>query len=312
MDGNIYNLRNISITGDLGSGKSTVANELCKKLNLEYFSTGLLQRELAQKRGLNTLELNYVSEKDSNIDDYIDQYLKDINVNIEKSYVLDSRLAWFFVNNSFKIYLTVIPEIAAKRVIDDQCRQNEPKAKNIEERIFTLLERQKIENRRFKSLYNVDCRDFNNYNLVIDTSYASIDDIVNLIISIYQDHLKGIKHNKIWLSPQILYPTQDIRTLANDTAKKINKQIQDNGFDENYPIEIASSQRVLYIWNGHKRVSASIQNNVTLLPVVLLATDNEEIHRGHTANTFAESSTPNKFIYDWEDMHNFEFYKHSF
>jgi cytidylate kinase len=310
MAGNVYNIKNISITGDLGSGKSTVAKKLSQKLNLEYFSTGSLQRKLAQERGVDTLELNYISEKDTNIDDYIDQYLKDINVDVEKNYILDSRLAWFFVDKSFKIYLTIVPEIAAKRVLNDHNRQNEPEAHTLEERIYTLLERQRIENRRFKSIYNVDCRDFNNYNLIIDTSYASVDEIVELIVTIYKDYLQGKKHKKMWVSPQILYPTQDIRSLASDNAKLLSMQIKNAGFDENYAVDTISVDGALYIWDGHKRVSASIQNGISFVPTTLLASDSEEIHKGHTAKMFVDSIPPNKFVYDWEDMHNFEFYKH--
>lgn len=310
MDGNVYNTKNISITGDLGSGKSTIAKILCQRLNLDYFSTGLLQRKLAQERGVDTLELNYISEKDTNIDDYIDQYLKDINKDLQKNYVLDSRLAWFFVNKSFKIYLTVVPEIAATRVINDHDRQNEPDAKSLEERVFTLLERQRIENRRFKSIYNADCRNLNNYDLIIDTSCVSIDDIVDFIVSVYKDYLQGIRHNYMWVSPRVLYPTQDIRSLASEEAKDLIKKIKDVGFDENHPIDIISVERSMYIWNGHKRVSSAIQNGITLIPVRLLASDDEEIYKGHSAKTFVESIPPNKYIYDWEDMHNFDFYKH--
>ena len=78
----------ISITGDLGSGKSTVAKELCHILNYKYLSTGLLQRELGQERGMNTLEFNKFTDDNKEIDDYIDQSLKDVN-NQEEPYVLD-------------------------------------------------------------------------------------------------------------------------------------------------------------------------------------------------------------------------------
>ena len=55
----------ISITGDLGSGKTTVAKLLCAKLGYSYFSTGAIQRELAQKLGVDTLSLNKISRSTS-------------------------------------------------------------------------------------------------------------------------------------------------------------------------------------------------------------------------------------------------------
>ena len=39
----------ISLTGDLGSGKSTVSNLLIERLNYDYIYTGKIQREIAKK-----------------------------------------------------------------------------------------------------------------------------------------------------------------------------------------------------------------------------------------------------------------------
>ena len=76
-------MRHIAITGDLGSGKSSVAKIICQKAGYDYFSTGSLQRKLAAEKGMNTLELNYLSEKTNEIDDYIDAFLK--NIDTDKS-----------------------------------------------------------------------------------------------------------------------------------------------------------------------------------------------------------------------------------
>lgn len=174
-------MKSIAITGDLGSGKSTVAKILAQKINYEYISTGLIQRKMAEDLGMNTLELNYYSEHNHEIDDAIDNYLKSIDGN-EKKYVLDSRLAWHFVKQTFKVYLTVNPEVAALRVMADTQRTNEPTAQDMEERIQILLERQNVENRRYQKLYGVDCRDIKNYDYVLDTSNYSIKEVVDLII----------------------------------------------------------------------------------------------------------------------------------
>lgn len=128
-------MRHIAITGDLGSGKSSVAKIICQKAGYDYFSTGSLQRKLAAEKGMNTLELNYLSEKTNEIDDYIDAFLKNIDTDksIKKPIVLDSRLAWHFVKSAFKVYLRVRPEIAAQRVLADKARSNEPQTADLEE-----------------------------------------------------------------------------------------------------------------------------------------------------------------------------------
>ena len=45
----------ITITGDLGSGKSTVSNVLIDRLNYDYIYTGKIQREIAERYKMTTL-----------------------------------------------------------------------------------------------------------------------------------------------------------------------------------------------------------------------------------------------------------------
>ncbi len=65
----------ITIAGALGSGKSSVSQELCRKLGYEYISTGKLQRKIASKYNIDSLELNKLAEKDKTIDNKIDSML---------------------------------------------------------------------------------------------------------------------------------------------------------------------------------------------------------------------------------------------
>ena len=62
----------ITISGMLGSGKSTVAKLLAECLGWDYYSTGNAQREIAAKRGMTTLELNRLADTDPSIDKEID------------------------------------------------------------------------------------------------------------------------------------------------------------------------------------------------------------------------------------------------
>lgn len=180
----------ISITGDLGSGKSSVAKELCRMLGYQYFSTGSIQRELAQQKGMNTLELNYQAETDKEIDRFIDDRLRQLNHDA-KPYVLDSRLAWHFIKNSFKVYLTVQPAIAAKRVLGDTQRTNEPVVHNEAAKALNLLERKRAEDQRFKKRYGVNCADLRNYDAIIDTSRSTAAQVAELIVRLYDQWNSG-------------------------------------------------------------------------------------------------------------------------
>ena len=176
----------ISITGDLGSGKSSVAKMLSDKLGYKFLSTGAIQRRLALEKGMNTLEFNNYTDHNKEIDDYIDQHLKDIN-NINEPYVIDSRLAWFFIKNSFKVYLNTNKKIAAQRILNDNNRISEPITTEIEKKIEESEMRRNSEMSRFKKNYGVKYDINSSFDLVLDTSYISIEEVVQKILDVYQN-----------------------------------------------------------------------------------------------------------------------------
>lgn len=175
----------ISITGDLGSGKSTVAKRICAVLGYEYFSTGTIQRKIAASRGIDTLQLNKDCKADKSVDDYIDGCLKAMNTDGTDNIVLDSRMAWFFVHKSFKVYLTARAEVAADRVFHDDKRSGEPVGDTLTV-MQNLLARQREENERFKEFYNADCYNRANFDLVLDTSDLSVEEVAAAIIAAYR------------------------------------------------------------------------------------------------------------------------------
>ena len=174
----------ISITGKLGSGKSTVAKKLAELYGFEIFSTGAILRAAAAERGMDLLdlnkELNSKLDSDRSMDDLIDNTT--IRVAAERKddlLIFDSRMAWHFVPASFKVFVTVDPCVAAERVMKDP-RPGEP-AEDVNELCAELVERSKVEQARFQYLYGVDYYDYNNFNLVVDSSNRTPDEIVALV-----------------------------------------------------------------------------------------------------------------------------------
>ena len=114
----------ITITGQLGSGKSTVAKMLAERLKWQYYSTGMAQRHIAQKRGISTTQLNQLAVSDPAIDHEVDAVFKNPPWG-DQPCVVDSRLAWHFLPNSLKVCLLVDPKVAAKRVCGEKGRVSE-------------------------------------------------------------------------------------------------------------------------------------------------------------------------------------------
>ncbi len=177
----------ISLTGDLGSGKSHLSRLLAETLGFRIVSTGFIQREIATKYGMSTLELNEYTQTHPEIDEEIDQRVTELQ-EAKESLIFDSRLAWHFAPKSFKVYLTVDVEEAARRIFFDQ--RTSENYQNIAEARNQIMARRKSEVERFKRFYDVDYSDFSNYDVVVDTTRAKPEDVCDKILAAFKAWLE--------------------------------------------------------------------------------------------------------------------------
>lgn len=184
----------ISITGRLGSGKSTICNMLKEKYGYQIYSTGAVQREYARSLGISTLELNQRMKEHPDLDAEIDNTVTRISLErCNEDLIFDSRMAWHFAKNTFKIFLTIEPCEAARRVMANQ-RGDEEHYADENEACEKLVERSRVERARFMDIYGVDYYDYNNFDLVVDTTQKTPEEILNIIISSISDY-KNSKEN---------------------------------------------------------------------------------------------------------------------
>lgn len=180
----------ISLAGDLGSGKSTVGKLLAEKFGAQMYSTGTIQRELAAKMNMTTLELNKYSETHPEVDGMIDDGLRALNEK-DVSVVIDSRMAWHFVPSSFSVYMSADPAVAAARIMNAG-RESEP-FESLDEAVRSIAERRQSEQARYMHLYGVDIKDLKNYDFVIDTSDISPETVAGRIAEAYLKSGKAAK-----------------------------------------------------------------------------------------------------------------------
>ena len=172
----------ITISGTAGSGKSTVASEIAKELNLEYHSTGNLMRDMAKEKGMTLLELSKKAEENKSIDKELDE--KQIKLGKEKdNFVIEGRLSAHFIPHAdFKIFLDADTEIRAKRIMEH--KRHDEKSEDMNEMLMIMDTREKSEKQRYKKYYDVDYMDKNQYDFCIDTSKKNANEIVREILSI--------------------------------------------------------------------------------------------------------------------------------
>ena len=113
----------ITVAGAPCSGKSTVCKLFALKYNFEHISTGNLIRKMAEKMGLDIIEMQEVLNTDKSIDAKIEDMQKEIGkTRINDNLLLDSRLGWYCAPESFKVYITIPEEEMARRFIKDTGR----------------------------------------------------------------------------------------------------------------------------------------------------------------------------------------------
>ena len=165
-------MEKISLAGDLGSGKSTVAKILVDALGAEYYSTGGMVRAIAERMGMEIGELNKYMETHPEIDKEIDDGLVALAED-ERAFIVDSRMAWHFTGGTFKVYLSTDIETAAARIMS--ANRTCEHASTLKETVECTRQRRQSERKRYSEKYGVDITDLSNYSLVVDTTYASPD-----------------------------------------------------------------------------------------------------------------------------------------
>jgi len=170
----------ITIAGDLGSGKSTVGKLLAKRLNMDFFSTGDLMRSIAEEKNISLLELSALAEKTDEVDKLLDARQTELGSS-GKNLILDSRLGWYFIPKAIKIFLTVDPEESARRIFNDN-RSSEKENNSLEETMNNIRRRKESERKRYRKYYGIIYDDKTNFDLLIDTTNLSPEEVVDKIV----------------------------------------------------------------------------------------------------------------------------------
>jgi len=179
----------ISMTGELASGKGEVSNILIKKLNYGIYRNGEYFRKLAKEMNMDVTEFNIYVKKHPEIDFQIERSAAEYAENNDE-FIIDARLGWYAVPESFKVYLTVDIDVAAKRAFEDQNRKSSENFDSIEEQKQDMIKRYELENERYFKLYNVRKEDLSNYDLVIDTTDLTPQEVADMIKEKYFEWLE--------------------------------------------------------------------------------------------------------------------------
>lgn len=293
-----------SITGHLGSGKSTICKLLNKEFGFEIVSAGSLMREMAANKGVSVLDFQKSSSNLEHVDNYIDSAIVAKNKGIadDKNVIFDSRMAWHFLPETFKIFIVVSPYEAALRTYLTRTSKDETYT-SVEEAMTKLIERRVVENRRYKALYEVNCEDLGNYDVVIDTSFISPKEAMDIIMDCYNKKEHGVPYEKIWISPQFILPTGKLEYIDREKIKYYSDKI--NIGEELDPIKVLRVHDSLFVVEGHSRLIAYNLCKIKLINPVVVYNEEDILENGMMAKRMVNITESD--VREWEEINGFKY-----
>jgi CMP/dCMP kinase len=172
----------ITLGGHHGAGKSTLWARLREYYGYKRYSTGDFMRGLAMERWVSLIDIGREAESDGGIiDEILDTRQKKLWIE-EDDFIIDGRLAFHFIPHGIKVFLTVTPLEAAHRIFSDATRQGVETHETIEHAVANIEMRRQSEDERYMKYYGLHIYDMNLYDIVVDTSNRSPDEVFQAVI----------------------------------------------------------------------------------------------------------------------------------
>ncbi|WP_139959576.1 viperin family antiviral radical SAM protein [Flavicella sediminum] len=193
--GGVYNwnvntqnsMNKITLSGGVASGKSTVGKLIAQKLNFQFISIGNKTREVAKSNKMSIVEFQKMCLMNPELDKKIDSEFAN-ECNASDNLVIDYRLGFYFINESFNVFFKVSEDEAIKRL---------KKSVRTNETFHTVNERNNLFKNQFLNTYDIDVFDENNYDLIIEVDHKRPEQIADEIIEKYMllFSRNGVKEN---------------------------------------------------------------------------------------------------------------------
>jgi len=123
----------------------------------------------------------------------VDEYQKKLAEKFD-DFIIEGRTSWHFIPRSLKIFLDVDEREGAKRVFNELKQtdhRNEDKNLNtLEEVLKSHRARRQSDIKRYKKYYDIDIYNNANYDLCLDTTGLSIDEVFDKVWNFCENKIK--------------------------------------------------------------------------------------------------------------------------
>jgi len=166
----------ITISGLPGSGTTTVARIISKKLGLMLISAGDVFRQLASQRGMTVEEFSKYADENPEVDRRIDKTQQEL-AEAENDVVVEGRLSgWFVKDADLRVWIFADPEIRYQRIAKRE-------GKDLVVAKHETKMREDLEKRRYQKFYSIDIDDWTVYDIILNSGKFSAEAIAEIVIT---------------------------------------------------------------------------------------------------------------------------------
>ena len=164
----------ITIGGLAGTGTSTTAELLSEKLGIDYISAGSVFRDMAREKGMSVLEFSEFAEGNDDIDKEIDKRQAELAKSAD-NLIVEGRLSAYFVEADLKLWVTPF-DVRSQRIADRE-------SKSVELASEEIITREKSEALRYMDIHNIDIKNMDIYDLIINTGTFNPEEVSEIILT---------------------------------------------------------------------------------------------------------------------------------
>lgn len=172
--------RHLTIGGLPGTGTSTACKSLEKETGLRYVYAGQIFRDMAKAKGMTLEQFGRYCETHPEGDRSLDEH--QIRLLRGTPILLEGRMSGFLAHReglpAYKVWFTCDPWIRADRIVRREGGE-------IEDRMEESRRREESERTRYVAYYGYDPSDLSVYDLVLDTSHLTPEQVVQEVLHGY-------------------------------------------------------------------------------------------------------------------------------